>query len=63
MSDHDDEPSDLFDVVCRLDDLVEWLEATGYDDEARGLRAVSDQLKTYIVISLPTASDAKPPPR
>ena len=50
MSDRENEPSDLFDVVCRLDDLAEWLE-TDYPDEAAQVTAISDQLKSFIVIS------------
>ncbi len=51
MSDRDDEPTDLFDAVCRLDDLSDWLEAD-YADEAIRLRAIVDELKGYIVIRL-----------
>ena len=54
MSDRDDAPTDLFDVVCRLDDLADWLADAGYADEAVRLRALSLDLKGYIVISLPT---------
>jgi hypothetical protein len=59
MSDREDEPTDLFDAVCRLDDLAEWL-APDYPDEADRLRATSSALKGYIVISLrlPIEEDA-----
>lgn len=51
MSDREDEPTDLFDVVCRLDDLAEWLKAEGYADEAAQIEATSWTLKGYIQIS------------
>lgn len=51
MSDREDEPTDLFDAICRLDDLADWLEAD-YSDEAIRLRAIADELKGYIVIRL-----------
>jgi hypothetical protein len=50
MSDHEDEPTDLFDAVCRLDDLAEWLTTEGYIDEAEKLKEASVDLKGYIVI-------------
>ncbi len=53
MSDHEDEPTGLFDVVCRLDDLAEWIE-DDYPDEAAALRQVSGTLKGFIVITLKT---------
>ncbi len=60
MSDREDEPTDLFDVVCRLDDLVEWLLAD-YPAQAELLRDASAQLKDYIVISLPASpADQEP---
>ncbi len=52
MSDRNDEPTDLFDAICRLDDLADWLEAD-YFNEAAQIRVTSDELKAYIVISLP----------
>lgn len=58
MSDHDDEPTDLFDAVCRLDDLAEWLTAAGYPEEAAQVTATSWTLKGFITISL--AGDATP---
>ena len=51
MSDRDDEPTDLFDAVCRLDDLAEWL-TTDWPEEAERLRDLSRDLKGFIVISL-----------
>ncbi len=51
MSDREDEPTDLFDVVCRLDDIAEWL-ATDWPEEAQRLRSLSTDLKGFIVISL-----------
>lgn len=51
MSDREDEPTDLFDAVCRLDDLAEWLTTAGYIDEAEKLQEASLELKGYIVIS------------
>lgn len=50
MSDHDHPPTDLFDAMCRLDDLAEWLAETGYPEEAALVQGVSDTLKGYIVI-------------
>ncbi len=52
MSDRDDEPTDLFDAVCRLDDLAEWL-SEDWPNEAARLRSVSFDLKGYVIISLP----------
>ncbi len=51
MSDREDEPTDLFDAVCRLDDIAEWL-ASDYAEEAQRLRSLSTDLKGYITISL-----------
>jgi hypothetical protein len=51
MSDRDDPPLDLFDVVCRLDDIAEWLEQT-YPTETQDVRRVSATLKGYIQVSL-----------
>lgn len=56
MSDHDDAPTDLFDAVCRLDDLAEWLTAAGYPEEAAQITATSWTLKGFITISI-TAKD------
>lgn len=55
MSDRDNPPTDLFDAVCRLDDLAEWLEET-WPDEAAQITAASTALKGYIVISLKPGS-------
>jgi hypothetical protein len=49
MADRDDEPTDLFDAVCRLDDLAEWLTGD-YPDEAAKVREVSLDLKGHILI-------------
>lgn len=51
MSDRENPPTDLFDAVCRLDDIAEWLE-DGYPEQAEALRAISWQLKDCIVISI-----------
>ncbi len=40
-------PKDLFDVVCALDDLADWLSAP-YPDHADRLGALSQDLKGYI---------------
>lgn len=37
MADRENEPTDLFDAVCRLDDLSDWLEPS-YPDEARAIQ-------------------------
>ena len=50
MSDREDEPTDLFDAVCRLDDLAYWL-SEDYPDEAERVRDASTDLKGYIVVS------------
>jgi hypothetical protein len=52
MSDRENPPEDLFDAVCRLDDLADWLQECGYPDEATQIRATSDKLKSYITIRL-----------
>lgn len=52
MSDRENEPTDLFDAVCRLDDLAEWLKAADYPDEAERVTAVSDTLKGYVVVRI-----------
>lgn len=52
MSDRENPPTDLFDAVCRLDDLAEWLTLEGYPKEATQIQAASEALKGYIVISL-----------
>lgn len=49
MSDRENEPSDLFDCICRLDDLAEWLK--DYPDEAAQIQAASDALKGYIELT------------
>ena len=54
MSDHDEPPTDLFDAICRLDDVTEWLRDTGYSDEAARLEVLSMDLKGFILISVPT---------
>jgi len=51
MSDREDEPTDLFDAICRLDDLIDWLLDETYVLEADRLRDVSQALKAYIVIT------------
>lgn len=51
MSDREDEPTDLFDAVCRLDDLADWLQES-YPEEAVQVRAAADALKNYIVITV-----------
>lgn len=60
MSDYEDQPEHLFDAICRLDDLAEWIEEAGYADEATQLRATSLELKGYIVISMKTEADGDP---
>jgi hypothetical protein len=52
MSDRENPPEDLFDAVCRLDDLAEWLEQEGYIDEKIQIQKASSDLKGYIVIRL-----------
>ncbi len=47
-----DEPDTLFEAICRLDDLADWL-ATDYPEEAQRLRALSFDLKGYVLIALP----------
>lgn len=42
---------DLFDAVCRLDDLADWLDPD-YGCEADELRGISVRLKRCIAISL-----------
>ncbi len=54
MSDHDDIPENLFDVVCRLDDVAEWLTVEGYPGHAEAIRQVSHGLKGFIVLTLKT---------
>jgi hypothetical protein len=53
MSDREDSPNDLFDAVCRLDDIADWLEEEAWCPEAADLRLVSATLKGYIQLSLP----------
>jgi hypothetical protein len=55
MSDHDDPPADLFDAVCRLDDIAEWL-AQDYRAQAEEIRAISWTLKEFILIRFPDAN-------
>ena len=57
MSDREDVPHDLFDVIGRIDDLAEWL-ADDYPTEAHALRSVSTDLKDCLVISLAPDQDA-----
>jgi hypothetical protein len=52
MSDHPREPEDLFDAICRLDDLAEWLQTAGYWDEAQQVRAAADALKAYVSLRI-----------
>lgn len=52
MSDRENPPEDLFDAVCRLDDLSEWLREHEYHNEAETIRQASDDLKSYIVIQI-----------
>ena len=59
MSDREHPPEDLFDAVCRLDDIAEWLMET-WPDEAYRVRELSNDLKGFIVISL---VDAPPEPK
>jgi len=40
-------PRDLFDVVCALDDLADWL-SHDYPEEADRLWALSQDLKGYL---------------
>lgn len=49
MSDREDEPVDLFDAICRLDDLAEWLE-NDWPDAAATVKQASTELKGYIRI-------------
>jgi hypothetical protein len=56
MSDREDEPTDLFDAICRLDDLAEWL-CGDWPDEAAEIRTASQHLKTYIEIHLRRPAD------
>ena len=58
MSDHENPPSDLFDAVCRLDDIAEWLEPQ-YPEEAARLTELSWALKEYIQITF--VGDPKSP--
>ena len=55
-SDHDYPPADLFDAVCQLDDIAEWLEPD-YPEEAQQLSDLSGRLKGDIVISLKPGAD------
>ena len=50
-ADRENEPEDLFDAMCRLDDLADWLRED-YADQARQLDALSDELKSFIVLRL-----------
>lgn len=50
MADRKDEPTDLFDAMCRLDDLADWLDAKDYADAVGLIRQASDDLKQYIVL-------------
>jgi hypothetical protein len=52
MSDREAPPTDLFDAICRLDDLADWLQAHEYLDDAADLRRTSEALKGYIEIRL-----------
>jgi hypothetical protein len=52
MSDHENPPEDLFDAVCRLDDIVEWLRES-WPMEAEQIARATNALRKYIVISLP----------
>ncbi len=52
MSDREDEPADLFDAMCRVDDLADWLRGSGYEHAAELLAEASDDLKGYIEIRL-----------
>lgn len=51
MTDRDDEPRDLFDAVCRLDDLADWLREH-WPEEADELDATCSKLKGYVVLTL-----------
>lgn len=51
MSDREDEPTDLFDAICRLDDLIAWLK-DDYPAEAEQIARAADTLRGDIVISL-----------
>ncbi len=46
------DPMNLFDAVCRLDDLAEWLAMEGYAEAAEQLREISSTLKGFIVLTL-----------
>lgn len=52
MADREDEPTDLFDVICRLDDLADWLKTEGHSKEAEQLHATSTALKGCVMIRL-----------
>ena len=54
MSDREQAPTDLFDVICSLDDLAEWLEPT-YPDQADRLKDLSWELKDCLVIRMKEA--------
>lgn len=49
--DREHEPTDLFDAVCRLDNLTDWL-SKDFPDSARELDEVSLGLKGEILIAL-----------
>ncbi len=46
------DPMNLFDAVCRLDDLAEWLAMEGYAEASEQLREISSTLKGFIVLTL-----------
>jgi hypothetical protein len=46
------EPTDLFDAICHLDDLVQWLKAEGYVHEAEVIEQQSSVLKNYVELRL-----------
>lgn len=51
-------PTDLFDAVCRLDDLADYLNED-YPDAAQSLRGIAAVLKDDIAISLPASSQCE----
>lgn len=59
MSDRENPPTDLFDAVWRLDDLVEWLR-DDWPAEAEQIARASTELKGYIVIRLKPQAEAEP---
>ena len=52
MIDREDMPTDLFDAICRLDDIADWLESESYTESADALRDVSYGLKGFIQIRI-----------